>query len=85
MGKWEAKEFGGGTGEEEKRSSVVGDEERRSSMAVDGEVPTVDGEVPTLDGEVPTVDGEEGLGSTTASVTTTDFAIGPLVAATASL
>ena len=44
-----------------------------------------DGEVPTLDGEVPTVDGDEGLGSTTASVTTTDFAIGPLVVATASL
>ena len=37
------------------------------------------------DGEVPTVDGDEGLGSTTASVTTTDFAIGPLVVATASL
>ena len=70
--------MGGGTGEEENRSSVVGEEERRSSMAEDGEVPT-------LDGEVPTVDGDEGLGSTTASVTTTDFAIGPLVAATASL
>ena len=54
-------------------------------MAKDGEVPTVDGEVPTLDGEVPTMDGVEGLGSTTASVTTTDFAIGPLVVATASL
>ena len=62
--------MGGGTGEEENRSSV-GDEERRSSMAKDGEVPTVDG--------------DEGLGSTTASVTTTDFAIGPLVVATASL
>ena len=66
-----AKELGGGTGEEEKRSSVVGEEERRSSMAEDGEVPTMDG--------------DEGLGSTTASVTTTDFAIGPLVAATVSL
>ena len=44
-----------------------------------------DGDVPTVDGEVPTMDGDEGLGSTTASVTTTDFAIGPLVAATASL
>ena len=37
------------------------------------------------DGEVPTMDGDEGLGSTTASVTTTDFAIGPLVVATDSL
>ena len=52
---------------------------------LDGEVPTVDEDVPTLGGEVPTMDGVEGLGSTTASVTTTDFAIGPLVAATASL
>jgi len=44
-----------------------------------------DGDVPTEEGEVPTMDVVEGLGSTTASVTTTDFAIGPLVAATASL
>ena len=48
-------------------------------MAKDGDIPTVDGD------EVPTMDGDEGLGSTTASVTTTDFAIGPLVVATASL
>ena len=44
-----------------------------------------DGKVPTVDEEVLTLDGVEGLGSTTASVTTTDFAIGPLVVATASL
>ena len=44
-----------------------------------------DGDVPTVDGKVLTMDGVKGLGSTTASVTTTDFAIGPLVVATASL
>ena len=61
----EAREFGGGVGEEEeKRSSFPGEDERsRSSLADVSRSSLADV-------------GEDGLASTTASVTTTDCATG---------